>query len=108
VPPSSFRGGVARIAQLIRCVPKLVSAPSLRAVCLDNCKTSHTLRILRMANELLRPRSFEWEPKTIALKHLLNGSWPYSKNAFRGWDQDKMSPPVDRTPSMNSPTRTSR
>ena len=52
-----------RTAQMIRRAPEPVSAPSRRAVCLDNCKTSHTLRLLRLTDESLRQRSFEWEPK---------------------------------------------
>jgi hypothetical protein len=65
---------MTRAVQMIRRVPELVSASSQRAVCLDICKTSHTLRILRLADESPRQRSFEWEPKTSVLKHSLIGS----------------------------------
>ena len=82
--------------------------PFSRAVCLDNCKTSHTLRLLRLTDESLRQRSFEWEPKKSVLKHSLNGSWLCWKNAFHGWVQDKMNRSAERIRSMNSPTCTSR
>ncbi len=52
--PPFRRGGVTRTAQMIRHAPESVSALSGRAVCLDNCETSHTLRILRLADESLR------------------------------------------------------
>jgi hypothetical protein len=51
MPPPSRRGDMTRAVQMIRLVPELVSAPSRRAICLDNCKTSHTLRILRLTDE---------------------------------------------------------
>jgi hypothetical protein len=60
------------MVQMNRRVPEPVSANSQRAVCVDDCKTSHTLRLLRLTDELLRQRSFEWEPKTSTLQHSLN------------------------------------
>ena len=42
------------MAQMMRHAPEPVLAPSQRAVCLDNCTTSPTLRILRLADESLR------------------------------------------------------
>jgi len=54
VPPPLRRGGVTRSAQMMCRAPEPVSTTSRRAVCRDNCKTSHTPRIIRLADEALR------------------------------------------------------
>src|ERR1035438_1989861 len=58
----------------------------------DNCKISHTVRLLRVTDELLRQRSFEWEPKTNALQHSLNGSWLFLKFFFNDWATTEIYP----------------
>ena len=64
---------------------------------------TNTQQSSELTEEWLRQRSSEWEPKRSVLKHSLNGSWLCWKNAFHGWDQDKMNRSAERTRSMNSP-----
>jgi hypothetical protein len=93
---------------VIRRVPEVVLAPALRAVRLDSGKKLHSQQLFRTTEELLRQRSFEWEPQKSVLKHLSNGSSLYWKNAFHGWVQRKMNRLAERIPSMSLPTYTSR